>query len=117
MQTEQIKALVITALEDIKAKNITLLDVRGRTSVTDWMIIANGTSSRHVAAVAASVEEKAKHSGLQPLGVEGRGSSDWILIDLVDVVVHVMTEAAREFYDLERLWGEPSTIKADDSKA
>ncbi len=117
MQTEQIKALVITALEDLKAKNITILDVRGRTSVTDWMIIANGTSSRHVAAVAANVEEKAKHSGMQPLGVEGRGNSDWVLIDLVDVVVHVMTETAREFYDLERLWGEPNNTKANDAKA
>lgn len=117
MQTEQIKALVTDALEDLKAKNITVLDVRDRTSVTDWMIIANGTSSRHVAAVAANVEEKAKHAGLQPLGVEGRNSSDWVLIDLVDVVVHVMTEEAREFYDLERLWGEPSNTKADDTQA
>src|SRR5690554_6589801 len=82
MQTEQIKALVIDALEDLKAQNITALDVRGRTSVTDWMIIANGTSARHVAAVAANVEEKAKHSGLQPLGDEGRSNTDWVLIDL-----------------------------------
>lgn len=117
MQTEQIKTLVIDALEDIKAQNITVLDVRDRTSVTDWMILASGTSSRHIAAVAGNVEEKAKHAGLQPLGVEGRGGSDWVLIDLVDVVVHVMTETAREFYDLERLWGEPTNSKADDSKA
>lgn len=114
MQTEQIKALAINALEDLKAQNITALDVRGRTSVTDWMIIANGTSSRHVAAIAGNVEEKAKHAGLQPLGVEGRGGSDWVLIDLVDIVIHVMTEQAREFYDLERLWGEPSTSQTDD---
>lgn len=113
MQTEQIKALVIDALEDLKAQNITALDVRGRTSVTDWMIIANGTSARHVAAVAANVEEKAKHSGLQPLGVEGRSNTDWILIDLVDIVVHVMTEQAREFYDLERLWGEPTSTASE----
>lgn len=113
MQTEQIKALVIDALEDLKAQNITALDVRGRTSVTDWMIIANGTSARHVAAVAANVEEKAKHSGLQPLGVEGRSNTDWVLIDLVDIVVHVMTEQAREFYDLERLWGEPTSTASE----
>jgi len=106
MQTEQIKELVINALEDMKAQNITVLDVRGRTSVTDWMIIANGTSSRHVNAVAGNVEEKAKHAGLKPNGTEGRAASDWVLIDLIDVVVHVMTEQARHFYDLERLWGE-----------
>ena len=107
MQDEQIKNLVIDALEDIKAHNIITLDVRGRTSVTDWMVIATGTSTRHVAAVASNVEEKAKAQGLQPMGVEGRGGSDWVLIDLVDVIVHVMTEQSREFYDLERLWGEP----------
>ncbi|MEC8103432.1 MAG: ribosome silencing factor [Thalassolituus sp.] len=106
MQTEQIKELVIDALEDMKAQNITVLDVRGRTSVTDWMVIANGTSNRHVTAVAGNVEEKAKHAGLKPNGTEGRSAADWVLIDLIDVVVHVMTEQARHFYDLERLWGE-----------
>lgn len=106
MQTEEIKSLVVDALEDMKAQNITILDVRGRTSVTDWMIIANGTSNRHVNAVAGNVEEKSKHAGLKPCGSEGRSTSDWVLIDLVDVVVHVMTEQARHFYDLERLWGE-----------
>lgn len=109
MQTEQIKSLVVNALEDIKAQDITVLDVRGRTSVTDWMVIATGTSSRHANAMAANVEEKAKAAGLLPLGVEGRGGADWVLIDLIDVVVHVMTEQARHFYDLERLWGEPNT--------
>lgn len=109
MQTEQIKELVVNALEDMKAKDITLLDVHQRTSVTDWMVIATGTSSRHVTAAAANVEEKAKHAGLKPAGTEGRSASDWVLIDLVDVVVHVMTDQARHFYDLERLWGEPSS--------
>ncbi|QQD20668.1 ribosome silencing factor [Venatoribacter cucullus] len=109
MQTEQMKDLVIDALEDLKALNITVLDVRGRTSVTDWMIIATGTSNRHVAAVAGNVEEKAKAAGLRPHGTEGRASSDWVLIDLIDVVVHVMTDQARHFYDLERLWGEPGS--------
>ncbi|MDF1762296.1 MAG: ribosome silencing factor [Oleibacter sp.] len=107
MHTDEIKTLVIDALEDLKAQNITVLDVRGRTSITDWMVIANGTSNRHVTAVAANVEEKAKHAGLKPNGTEGRAASDWVLIDLIDVVVHVMTDQARHFYDLERLWGEP----------
>lgn len=117
MQTEQLKTLVVDALEDIKAQNITVLDVRGRSSVTDWMVIATGTSSRHVNAVAGNVEEKAKAAGLQPLGVEGRGGSDWVLIDLIDVVVHVMTEQARHFYDLERLWGEPSAQASNTADA
>lgn len=108
MQTEDIKSLVVDALDDMKAQNITQLDVRGRTSVTDWMIIATGTSNRHVSAVAANVEEKAKHSGLRLQGTEGRKTSDWVLIDLGDVLVHVMTDQSRHFYDLERLWGEPA---------
>ncbi|MGB0503574.1 MAG: ribosome silencing factor [Thalassolituus sp.] len=115
MQTEQIKELVVDALEDMKAQNIIVLDVRGRTSVTDWMVIAHGTSSRHVSAVAGNVEEKAKHAGLRPKGTEGRNSSDWVLIDLFDVVVHVMTEQARHFYDLERLWGETQEARNQES--
>lgn len=107
MQTNQLKTLVVDALDDMKAQNITVLDVRGRTSVTDFMIIATGTSSRHVAAVASNVEEKIKKSGVTPNGTEGRSSSDWVLIDLFDVIVHIMTDQARHFYDLERLWGEP----------
>ena len=114
MQTDEIKDLVVDALDDMKAQNITVLDVRGRTSVTDWMVIANGTSNRHVAAVAGNVEEKAKAAGLRPNGTEGRQTSDWTLIDLFDVVVHVMTDQARHFYDLERLWGEPD--QAPDSQ-
>ncbi len=113
MQTDEIKNLVVDALDDMKAQNITVLDVRGRTSVTDWMVIANGTSNRHVAAVAGNVEEKAKAAGLRPNGTEGRATSDWVLIDLFDVVVHVMTEQARHFYDLERLWGEPEQEKSN----
>lgn len=110
MQTEQLKALVIDALEDLKAHNIIALDVRGRTSVTDWMIIATGTSNRHVTAVAENVEMKAKEQGVRPFGTEGRGAAaDWVLIDLGDVIVHVMTDQSRHFYDLERLWGEPNT--------
>lgn len=106
MQTEEMKDLIIEALEDMKAQNITILDVQGKTSVTDYMVIATGTSNRHAQAVADNVAEVAKKSDLKPQGTEGRASSDWVLIDLGDVVVHVMTEQARHFYDLERLWGE-----------
>ncbi|WP_286236761.1 ribosome silencing factor [Neptuniibacter halophilus] len=105
MQTEQILDLVHNALEDMKAKEIIDLDVRGRSTVTDYMVIASGTSKRHVAAVAEDVIVKVKEAGLMPLGSEGQQSSDWILVDLGDVVVHVMMPDARSFYDLERLWG------------
>ncbi|MBL4796185.1 MAG: ribosome silencing factor [Oleispira sp.] len=108
MQTEEIKKLVISALEDLKAKDITVIDVRGRSSVTDYMILATGTSKKHAQAVCDNASTEAKAKGLQPLGAEGRDSSDWMLLDLGDVIVHVMTEQARHFYDLERLWGEPS---------
>ncbi len=114
METEQIKALVVDALDDMKAQQITILDVRGQTSVTDWMVIATGTSNRHVNAVIGNVSEKAKAAGLRPQGTEGRASSDWVLLDLVDVVVHVMTDQARHFYDLERLWGEPESASQAD---
>lgn len=107
MDVESLKPIVIEALEDMKAQNITELDVIGRTSVTDLMVIASGTSNRHVQAVADNVSEKVKELGVQPLGAEGRGHSDWVLIDLGDIIVHVMTAQAREFYDLERLWGVP----------
>ncbi len=116
MQTDDIKTLVFDALDDMKAQNITVLDVRGRTSVTDWMIIATGTSNRHVAAVIANVEEKAKKAGLKMNATEGRAASDWVLIDLIDVVVHVMTDQARHFYDLERLWGEPDSNEGSQSQ-
>lgn len=105
MQAEKILELVHSALEDMKAKEIVDLDVRGRSSVTDYMVIASGTSKRHVASIGEEVVVKLKEAGLMPLGSEGQGVSDWILVDLGDVVVHVMMPDARDFYDLERLWG------------
>ncbi|WP_027858879.1 ribosome silencing factor [Marinobacterium jannaschii] len=104
MQTEQIITLVHTALEDMKAKDVVELDVEGKSSVTDVMIIASGTSRRHVMSIADEVIEKSKHNGMQPLGSEGQDVGDWVLVDLGAVVVHVMMPDARSFYDLERLW-------------
>jgi ribosome-associated protein len=117
MQTEEIKKLVINALEDLKAKDITVIDVKGRSSVTDYMILATGTSKKHAQAVCDNASTEAKAQGLKPLGAEGRDSSDWMLLDLGDVIVHVMTEQARHFYDLERLWGEPSEEQPSDLSA
>jgi len=104
MEINELKDLVVNSLENLKAKDIVVLDVSDRTSVTDYMVIASGTSDRHVKAVADSLIADVKAQGIQPFGAEGRAAADWILVDLGDVVVHVMLPAAREFYDLERFW-------------
>ncbi|WP_163576026.1 ribosome silencing factor [Halomonas faecis] len=100
------KSLVLDALESLKAKDVATLDVSRLTSVTDVMVVASGTSSRHVAALADRVIQEAKEQGIQPLGVEGRAGADWVLVDLGDLVVHVMLAETRQLYDLERLWAD-----------
>ena len=97
-------ASVRTAVEEIKAKDVVEIDVRGRTSVTDHMVIVSGTSTRHVKSIADEVVRFAKKLGAMPLGVEGEREAEWVLVDLGDVIVHVMLPRVREFYALERLW-------------
>ena len=92
------------ALDDLKALEPVVLDVRSLSSVMDWMVVASGTSSRHVKSLADNVLMKAKERGIRPLGVEGERVGEWVLVDFGDVVVHVMQPAIRDFYDLERLW-------------
>ncbi len=104
MNTDETKELVIHALDDLKAIEVLVLDVKDMTSVTDVMVIASGTSNRHVKSIANSVIEKAKENGVQPLGMEGDDVSEWILVDLGDVVVHIMKPDVRDFYNLEKLW-------------
>lgn len=104
MQSEQLKKVVLESLEDLKADNVCVLDVKDRTSVTDLMIIASGTSSRHVKSLADNVVSEVKDHGGKPLGVEGGATNDWVLVDLGEIVVHVMMPATRSFYDLERFW-------------
>lgn len=99
--------LIIDALEDVKAQNITPLDVREISSVADHMVIASGTSNRHVKALADNVIDAAKKAGTPPIGSEGENTGEWILVDLGDVIVHLMLPATREYYDLERLWRNP----------
>lgn len=96
--------LVIDALEDLKGVDIQRLDVRDKTSVTDIMVVCTGTSSRHLKSLAENVVQEAKDAGYPPLGIEGNNGSDWVLVDLGDVVVHIMMAETREFYQLERLW-------------
>ena len=97
-------ASVRSAVEEIKAKDVVEIDVRGRTSVTDHMVIVSGTSTRHVKSIADEVVRFAKKLGAMPLGVEGEREAEWVLVDLGDVIVHVMLPRVREFYALERLW-------------
>ena len=106
MDAEQLKQLVVDALEDVKGLDIRILDVRDKSSVTDILVIAGGSSARQVQALADSVRQKAKDAGNPPLGVEGEETGDWVLVDLGDVVVHVMRPEVRDFYNLEKLWGE-----------
>jgi len=101
---EQVLALAIEALDDGKAKNIVDIDVRGKTSIADFMVVASGSSARHVKALANAVLVKVKEQGCKPLGSEGLENGEWALIDLGDVIVHIMQEEMREFYDLEKLW-------------
>jgi ribosome-associated protein len=104
MATDELKKRVIDALEDLKAEHIVELDVRDKTDVTDYLIVASGTSSRHVRAIAENVVQEAKQAGHAPLGVEGESDGEWVLVDLADLVVHVMQPKVRKFYDLESLW-------------
>lgn len=104
MSVDEIRVLVRTALEDLKAEDIVELDVKGKTSVADIIFVASGNSGRHVRSIANNVVMESKHAGNQPIGVEGETDADWVLVDLGDVVVHVMQVQAREFYDLEGLW-------------
>lgn len=104
MQTLELKNLVVSALEDLKADNICVLDVKDKTSVTDYMIIASGTSTRHVRSLAENLVTEVKAQGLRSIGVEGDEVSDWVLVDLGEIVVHVMLPSARTFYDLEGFW-------------
>jgi len=101
---DELLAIVIAALEDVKAVDIRVIDVRDLTSITDRMVIASGTSTRHVKALADNVELKAKQRGYLPLGIEGGQTAEWVLLDLGDVVVHVMLPETRAFYGLEKLW-------------
>jgi len=104
MQNEQLVKIVISALEEVKAKDIITIDVREKTSITDFMIIASGGSARQVKALAENMLEKVKEQGVKPVGNEGLDTGEWALLDLNDVVVHVMQEETRAHYDLERLW-------------
>lgn len=104
IQSENLRDVALAALDEIKAVDVRVLDVRPLTDITDFMIIASGRSNRQVRALADEVVEQATLRGMRPLGVEGFDQGIWVLVDLGDVVVHVMQPATRDFYQLERLW-------------
>ncbi len=104
MQSKKLASLAKTALEDIKARDVRVIDVRKLTTVADYMIIATGTSDRHVRSIADRVVERATAAGCKPLGLEGEEAGEWVLVDLQDVIVHVMLGKVRDLYKLENLW-------------
>ena len=104
MHSEDLLELAQTSLDDLKARDVRVFDVRDMTSVTDYFLLASGTSDRHVRSLSDKLIQNVKQAGYSPLGVEGQDSGEWVLIDLNDVVVHVMQPRTREFYKLEDLW-------------
>jgi len=101
---EILRKQVLAALDELKAKDVKEIDVRGKTSIADILVIASGTSTRHVKSLADEVVRFVKKAGMMPLGVEGQREAEWVLVDLGDIIVHVMLPRIREFYGLERLW-------------
>ena len=103
-EQKRLRRTVMSALEDMKARDVREIDVRDKSDVTDLLVIASGTSSRHVRSIAEEVIKQGKQAGMPPLGVEGETEGDWVLVDMGDIIVHVMQPRTREFYGLERLW-------------
>lgn len=99
-----LQAFIVDKIDDIKAQNITTLDVRGKSTITDYLVICTGTSSRHVMSIADHLLEQARAAGIDTLGSEGRDTGEWIVVDLGETIVHVMQEESRELYQLEKLW-------------
>ena len=113
LPVQVLRQRVLDALDELKARDVREIDVRGKTSIADLLIIASGTSTRHVKSLADEVVKFVKRAGMLPLGVEGQQEAEWVLVDLGDIIVHVMLPRIREFYGLERLW----TVGDHDSAA
>lgn len=113
--SERLLQKIRDALENLKALDIQMFDVHDKTSVTDWMVVASGTSSRHVKSIADEVERQVRQAGMQVIGTEGEREGEWVLVDLGDAVVHVMLPRVRDLYMLERLWGDGDQAASPDS--
>lgn len=116
MGSEEIRDVVVASLEDGKGRDIRVMDVRGVTTITDYMILVTGSSDRHVKALADRVLDDVKGRGVRPFGVEGEREGEWILVDLSDVIVHLMLPNMREFYNLEKLWSDAHEVPADSTR-
>ena len=108
MNNKNLIDITLDTLNDAKALNINVFDVKNLTSISDYMIIASGRSNRQVSAIADKVIEAAKEHDIQPLGIEGRREGEWVLVDLGDIIVHIMHPECREYYQLEKLWNTDS---------
>ena len=112
----KLQRMVQAALNDAKARDITVLDMQNISDFTDYMVIATGTSNRHVQSTADNVVEALHHRGWRTVGIEGKKNGDWVLIDFGDVVVHVMREEIRDFYNLEKLWSDARRVRSPTSR-
>ncbi|MGV6850901.1 MAG: ribosome silencing factor [bacterium] len=106
LTSDELLSLAKTAIEDTKGQDLECLDVRDKTVITDWMLVVSGTSTRHVKTIAETIALKSKQAGHPAMGIEGLESAEWVLVDLGDILVHVMLPKTREFYNLEKLWSE-----------
>nr|WP_283106124.1 ribosome silencing factor [Shewanella glacialipiscicola] len=106
VQSAELKQFVVDKIDDLKARDVVVLDVSKQSNITDYMVICSGTSKTHVKAIAENLVVEAKKAGIPPLGVEGRESSEWVLVDMGDVILHVMQDQTREYYQLEKLWSD-----------
>jgi len=114
----ELLALVEETLADIKARQVKVMDVRNLTSITDFMIVASGSSDRHVRSIADRIIEQAKMAGYPPLGTEGHEHGEWVLVDLDDIVIHIMQPRVRDFYKLENLWdlgGDTGSVNTENA--
>lgn len=114
---DQLQELVVTALEDFKAIDIQQIDVSGQNPLTDQFVIASGNSHRHIKSMAENLILKAKEAGCPPIGVEGTRQSEWVLVDLNDIIVHLMLPQTRAFYNLEKLWEAASQQRSGQSQS
>ncbi|MCC5855891.1 MAG: ribosome silencing factor [Idiomarina sp.] len=107
MQAEELRNFIVDKVEDLKARDIVVMDIRKKSDVTDFLLICSGNSKTHVRSIANHVATEAKQAGITAIGIEGELDSEWVLVDFGDLVVHIMQDATRDFYQLEKLWGHP----------
>jgi len=113
MQGTELKDFIVEQLEEIKAKDIVIIDISEKSTISDYMVICSGTSTRHVKSIAIQLVKELKAKNLQPLGVEGEDVGEWVLVDSGDVIAHVMQPTTRDYYQLEKLWGEDSAHRSE----